>query len=440
MSPTHRPGRLRSPWLVVALVLLFSSGAHSGRPPSDLPVMAGLPTAAPADVGLSASRLDRLDRVMQGYVDREEVAGVVSLVARRGKVVYFSAFGYRDREREAPMRHDTLFRIASMTKPVASVALMMLYEEGRFQLRDPISKWLPEFRDMQVATPATYQELGRSRYHLEQAARPITMQHVLTHTAGLPNTYRGIMKPEFDLIAPGQDAGDTLADFADRLAQLPLNFHPGEAWEYGRATDLVGRLVEVLSGQSFDVFLRERIFEPLDMHDTHFFVPGEKLGRFAAVYRPDGQGLALLEGPTRESRYVKEPHSYFSGAGGLVSTARDYFRFNQMMLNGGELDGARVLGRKTIELMTTNHTGDHDIWLIGPGHGFGLGYAVVRDQGATAMPYSVGSYFWWGAFNTTFWIDPQEELTGILLTQLRPYTHLNIRQDLATVTYQALVD
>jgi CubicO group peptidase (beta-lactamase class C family) len=222
---------------------------------------------------------------------------------------------------------------------------------------------------------------------------------------------------------------------------LPLNFHPGEAWEYGRATDVVGRLVEVLSGQRFDEFLRERIFEPLDMTDTHFYVPPSKLDRFAALYRPDGEGgLQLTEGPTAESRFVRAPQTYFSGAGGLVSTARDYFRFHQMMLNGGALDGARILGRKTIELMTVNHVGDHPIWLIGPGHGFGLGYAVVQDPGQTTMPYTVGSYFWWGAFNTTFWVDPKEELVGILLTQLRPYTHLNIRQDLATLTYQAVVD
>ena len=424
----------------LGLVLLASTALSSERPPADLPVMEGLPTAEPEDVGLSASRLERLDRVMQGYVDREEVAGVVSLVARRGKVVHFSTFGQRDREGGAPMRHDTIFRIASMTKPIASVALMMLYEEGHFQLRDPISRWIPEFSEMQVATPATYQELGRSRYRMVQAAQPITVQHLLTHMAGLPNTYRGITKPEFDQIAPGQESGDTLEDFVGRLAQLPLNFHPGTAWEYGRATDVVGRLVEIISGQSFDRFLQERIFGPLGMTDSHFFLPDSKLDRFAALYRPEGPGLALVEGPTEKSRFVRRPHSYFSGAGGLVSTARDYFRFQQMMLNGGELDGVRILGRKTVEFMTVNHAGDHEVWLIGPGHGFGLGYAVVQDPGTTAMPYSVGSFFWWGAFNTTFWVDPEEELIGILLTQLRPYTHLNIRQDLATLTYQAIID
>jgi CubicO group peptidase (beta-lactamase class C family) len=204
---------------------------------------------------------------------------------------------------------------------------------------------------------------------------------------------------------------------------------------------LVGLLVEVISGQRFDRFLQTRLFDPLGMTDTHFFLPEEKLNRFSALYRPDEErGLAVTERPTADSRYVRKPHTYFSGAGGLVSTARDYFRFQQMMLNGGELDGVRILGRKTVELMTLNHIGGNEVWLVGPGYGFGLGYAVVQDPGAAAMPYSVGSFFWWGAFNTTFWVDPEEELIGVLMTQLRPYTHLNIRQDLATLAYQAIVD
>ena len=436
-----RMKHIRGVWIGLGVGLLATVVAASGEAPSDLPVMDGLPTAAADDVGMSPERLERLERVMQAYVDRGDVAGAVSLVARRGKVVHFSTFGSRDAEAGAPMTHDTIFRIASMTKPVASVALMMLYEEGHFQLRDPIAKWLPEYADMQVASAATYQEVGRARFQTVQASQAITVQHLLTHTAGLPNTYRGITKPDFDAIAPQREPGDTLADFVARLSALPLNFHPGERWEYGRATDVVGRLVEVISGMPFDRFLQERIFAPLDLVDTHFYLPATKLDRFAALYRPaEGAGLALTEGPTVDSRFVREPHSYFSGAGGLLSTARDYFRFQQMMLNGGELDGVRILGRKTVELMTLNHVGDHGIWLVGPGYGFGLGYAVVQDPGAAAMPYSPGSYFWWGAFNTTFWVDPQEDLIGVLLTQLRPYTHLNIRQDLATLAYQAIVD
>jgi CubicO group peptidase (beta-lactamase class C family) len=426
---------------------MFSTGlfiaitASSGKVLSELPTLDGVPTANAEDVGMSSSRLARLDRAMQGYVDRGEVAGVVSLVARRGKVVHFSTVGERYVETAAPMTPDTIFRIASMTKPIASVALMLLYEEGRFQLRDPIEKWLPAFRDMQVAMPTTYSELGKGKYKRVEASSPITVQHVLTHTAGLPNSYRGITRSDFEEVTPQRKPGDTLEDFVERLSSLPLNFHPGDAWEYGRATDVVGRLVEVMSGQSFDEFLRDRIFVPLDMVDTHFYLPTSKLQRFAALYRPDGsRRLALREEPTAESIFVREPHSYFSGAGGLVSTARDYFRFQQMMLNGGTLDGVRILGRKTVELITVNHVGQRDVWLVGPGHGFGLGYAIVQDPGMVAMPYSVGSYFWWGAYNTAFWVDPKEELVGVLLTQLRPYTHLNIRQDLVTLAYQAIID
>ena len=428
-------------WTAVAVGGLAVAVVGASRAPADLPEMDGVPTASAEDVGMSSSRLERLDRVMQGYIDREEVSGVVTLVARRGKVVHFSSLGERDAERGAPMRHDAIFRIASMTKPIASVALMMLYEEGHFQLRDPIAKWLPEFRDMQVAIPAPADERIASRYKLIPAARPVTVQHVLTHTAGLANTYRGLTQIDFQEMSARTKPGDTVGNMLQRLARLPLNFHPGDRWEYGRATDVVGRLVEVMSGQTLDAYLRARIFEPLDMTDTHFHLPLSKLDRFTALYRPDDDGTrALAEAPTAESRYVREPHVYFSGAGGLVSTARDYFRFHQMMLNGGVLDGVRILSRKTVELMTANHTGDAGIWLAGPGYGFGLGYAVVTDLGPSGTPRSEGSYYWGGAFCTVFWVDPEEDLIGILMTQMRPYTHLNIRQDLVTMTYQAIDD
>lgn len=424
----------------ILTVVAVSTLAALGGPVA-VPAIDGVPTAAPEDVGMSTERLERLDRVMQAYVDRGEVAGVVSLVARRGKVVHFSTFGHREIESGTAMTHDTIFRIASMTKPITSVALMMLYEEGYFQLRDPISKWLPEFADMRVAMPSTYDELGRAGYRTVAASRPITVQHILTHTAGLANNDRGLTRAEFDAINNSRQPGDTVGDFVSQLAELPLNFNPGDAWEYGNATDIVGHLVEVMSGQTLDEFMRERIFEPLDMRDTHFYLPRSKLDRFAALYRVnDHGGLALREAPDANSRYVREPHTYFSGNGGLVSTARDYFRFSQMMLNGGQLDGVRLLSRKTVELMTVNHVGNHDIWILGPGYDFGLGYAIVQDPGLTAMPQSVGSHFWWGAFATTFWIDPAEELIGIVLLQIRPYTHFNLRQDMATLTYQAIID
>lgn len=402
----------------------------------------GEPTTKPEKVGMSAERLWRVTAMMQGYVDRQEVAGAVGLIARKGKVVYLEAVGQRDAEAKAPMTTDTIFRIASMTKPIASVGLMMQYEQGAFQLIDPVSKWIPEFKEMKVAVPAPADRRIAEPYMLVAATRPITIQNLLTHTAGLPNSYRGITLTDYMKNVEGATKpGETIADMIARLAKMPLNFEPGSAWEYGRATDVVGRLEEILSGKPLDVYLREKVFEPLGMKDTYFYLPEEKVGRFAALYKPDEKGkIALVEAPTKESRYVKEPHVYFSGAGGLVSTASDYFRFLQMMLNGGELDGARLLGRKTVELMTTNHIGDKEVWLSGPGMGFGLGFAVVKDKGQSALPWSEGSYSWGGAFCTYFWVDPKEEVIGILMAQVRPYTHINIRQDMVVLANQAIVE
>jgi CubicO group peptidase (beta-lactamase class C family) len=401
----------------------------------------GPPRAKPEEVGVSSERLARIHTAMQRYVDRGEVAGVVTLVARRGRVIHLDSVGYRDTKAKAAMTDDTIFRIASMTKPITSVALMMLFEEGHFLLSDPVSKWLPEFADPKVALPAPPGERVDTPYITLPAKRPITVKHLLTHTAGLPNVYRGLTQPLYLKATASHAAGDTMADAVGRLAKLPLNFQPGEAWEYGPATDVAGRLVEVISGQTLDEYFRKRIFEPLGMRDTYFYLPASKVDRFSALYRPGPDKKAqLAEAPGPESRWVKEPHVYFSGAGGLVSTAADYFRFQQMMLNGGELDGTRLLGRKTVELMTTNHTGDLPIWLTGPGYGFGLGYSVVRDVGATGLPASAGTYSWGGAFCTYFWVDPAEEMIGILMAQVRPYNHLNIRQEFQVLACQAIVD
>jgi CubicO group peptidase (beta-lactamase class C family) len=411
------------------------SVAQSPRP--------GLPTARPEDVGMSSERLARIRTGMQRYVDSGMVPGVVTLVARRGRVVHFEAIGYRDVEAKAPMTTDTIFRIASMTKPIASVALMTLYEEGHFLLNDPISKFLPEFANMKVAQAAQAAEPGGAPYKLVPAKNPITFKHVLTHTAGFPNSYRGITREEYAKTYPRKNPNETMADVVKRLATMPLNFNPGEAWEYGPATDVVGRLVEVISGMTLDEYLRKKIFEPLKMNDTYFYLPESKLNRFAANYEPDeknGNKIKLVEAPSPESRWVKQPHNYFSGAGGLVSTAADYVRFHQMMLNGGELDGARILGRKTVELMTTNHIGDLPVWLTGPGYGFGLGYSVVKDIGVTGQAGSAGQYGWGGAFCTYFQVDPKEELIGIMMTQVRPYTHINIRQEFMALANQAIVD
>lgn len=396
----------------------------------------GLPMAEPESVGMSAQRLSRIDDFMQRYIDNDMVAGTVTLVARKGKVVHFKAQGMKDVERGQEMTTDTIFRMASMTKPIASVALMMLYEEGWFQLDDPISDWLPEFSDMIIEV-----ENADGSTRLEPAQTPISFTHILTHTAGLMNSYRGDIARYSEVSRVRGD--EDLASWTERLATLPLRYEPGTRWEYSAATSVVGRLVEVISGQDLDTFLRERIFVPLQMHDTHFYLPEDKVDRFATLYGPnpdDDNRMMLTEVGDANSRYVAEPTTFFSGAGGLVSTAHDYIRFQQMMLNGGELDGVRLLGPKTVELIFANHTGDLPLWLSGPGMGFGLGYSVVLDRAVAHTSDTEGSVSWGGAFGTLFWIDPAEELVAIVLTQIRPYSHIRIREGFHNVVNQAIVD
>lgn len=415
---------------LIPILLGLSFSASADTPPS------GLPMAEPESVGMSAQRLTRIDDFMQRYIDDEMVAGTVTLVARKGKVVHFKAQGMKDVERGLEMTTDTIFRMASMTKPIASVALMMLYEEGWFQLDDPISDWLPEFSDMMIEV-----ENADGTTRLEPAQTPISFTHILTHTAGLMNSYRGDIARYSEV---SQVRGDEdLASWTERLATLPLRYEPGTRWEYSAATSVVGRLVEVISGQDLDTFLRERIFEPLQMPDTHFYLPEHKVDRFATLYGPnpdDGNRMMLTEVGDANSRYVAEPTTFFSGAGGLVSTAHDYIRFQQMMLNGGELDGVRLLGPKTVELIFANHTGDLPLWLSGPGMGFGLGYSVVLDRAVAHTSDTEGSVSWGGAFGTLFWIDPAEELVAIVLTQIRPYSHIRIREGFHNVVNQAIVD
>jgi CubicO group peptidase (beta-lactamase class C family) len=426
--------------LVAAVALVSFTGiAFAAAPaPADAPVS---PVAKPETVGMSAERLGRIGPAMQRYIDSGLVPGTVTLVARKGKIVHLEARGARDAESGAPMSTDVIFRIASMTKPITSVALMMLYEEGKFRLNDPISKWMSEYAEPKVAEPLPDSAAG-PRYRLVPAVRPITVRQLLTHTAGLANSYLGFFKQEVDKVSAKQKPDDTVADYVSRLAAVPLNYQPGERWEYSGATNHVGRLVEILSGMTLDEFFRQRIFEPLGMKDTHFYLPAAKLPRFAAQYTPGEKDkkIVLADAPTAESRFVKEPHTFFMGAGGLVSTATDYWRFQQMMLQGGELEGRRILGRKTVELMTSNHTGDLPIWLSGPGYGFGLGYSVLLDHGAAASMQSNGTFGWGGAFCTYFWVDPQEEMIGILMTQVRPYDHLGIREEFSVLANQAISD
>ena len=418
--------------LYIATLYLVSLSAHAqnGDP--------GLPMSDPEVVGMSAERLARIRPAMQKYIDAELVPGVVTLVARKGKVVHFESQGFMDIDSGKPMRPDAIFRIASMTKPITSVALMMLWEEGHFQLRDPVSKFIPEFADQRVSTTS---DASGETGGLMPANRPSTIRDMLTHTAGLANSYRGNVPYYQSVISARPD--DTLEDYIARIAELPLNYQPGEQWQYSNATDVVGRLVEVISGQTLDEFFKERIFEPLGMNDTHFFMDDDKGGRLMSQYAPgpEDSRIVLQDPGTDASRWIASRNKQvFKGAGGLVSTAHDYLRFQQAMMNGGELDGVRLLSPNTLDLMMENHTGDLALWLPGPGFGFGLGWAVLEDRGQAASPMTEGSVYWGGAYCTLSWIDRENELVGILMTQVRPYNHLNIRQDFQVLASQAIVD
>ena len=433
MSQSMQCSRLikKSLKLLTAVSVVSASMLTHGQTP-----VSGLPMADPESVGMSAERLQRIDAFTQRYIDNEMVAGTVTLVARQGKVVHFSAQGMKDVERNQEMTTDTIFRMASMTKPIASVALMMLYEEGLFQLDDPIADWLPEFKNMMVEV-----EQADGSISLEPAKTPISFTHILTHTAGLMNSWIGDTARYSEVARVQGD--ENLASWTERHATMPLRYEPGTRWEYSAATSVVGRLVEVMSGDDLDTFFRERIFEPLQMKDMHFYLPPDKVNRFASLYGPDadnGNRMMLTEVGDERSNYVSGPRAFFSGAGGLVSTAHDYIRFQQMMLNGGELDGVRLLGPKTVELMFANHTGDLPLWLSGPGYGFGLGYSVVMDRAVAHTSDTEGSVSWGGAFGTLFWIDPEEELVAIILSQIRPYSHIRLREGFHNVVNQAIVD
>ena len=402
----------------------------------------------PGEKGVSSERLERIKVAMQRYVDKKLVPGVVWLVARDGRVVATEAIGWRDVENRKPMQTDTIFRIASMTKPITSVALMMLFEEGHFLLSDPVSKWIPEFGDVKLAVPVSQEEFLGEKYKLVPPARPVTIRHLLTHTAGF-----GYQSPVIDRpnqVDEKQSVNETIGDFVKRYVKTPLMHQPGEMWDYSRATCVVGYLVELMSGMTLDEFFKERIFKPLDMPDTHFYLPLKKLDRFAACYTPGTDfKIKLSDAPTAESRFVKKPHVYFMGSGGLVSTLSDYNKFYQMMLNGGKLNSTRLLSRKTVELMTKNHVGDLPVWLPGPWCGFGLGFGVMRDYDHIntllsghpgPAPMSVGTFTWGGAFCTYPFADPREKLVAMMMTQVGPYNHLNIRQEFVGLVYQAIAD
>ncbi|MBC9205494.1 beta-lactamase family protein [Roseomonas aerophila] len=399
----------------------------------------------PEDVGLSSARLARVDAWREAWVKSGRLAGAMTLVMRRGQVAHLGCSGHADLERGVPMTPESILRIYSMTKPLTSVAIMMLYEEGRFQLDDPITRFLPCFKDMRVFTSGS-----RGSYETVPAEREITFRDLLTHTAGL--TY-GMMHANMvdamyrDNGVDFQTSPGSLAEVVETAASLPLLAQPGREWNYSIATDVLGHLVAVISGQDFASFLRDRVIAPLGMIDTGFHVPAEKLARFAANYRKGEDGrLALIDDP-RDSRF-NAPRAIASGGGGLVSTVGDYTRFCRFLLNKGALDGARLLGRKTVELMMSNHLRG-DMAAMGQprfsestyeGVGFGLGFSVMLDPARAQIVGTPGECAWGGAASTAFWVDPQEDMAVILLTQLMPSSTYPLRRELRVLTYQAIVD
>jgi CubicO group peptidase (beta-lactamase class C family) len=404
-------------------------------------------TAAPEDVGVSSERLARIDRHFQHrYIDAGRLPGTLTLVQRRGQTVHLGVQGWADRERERPLKADDIFRIYSMTKPITSVAFMMLVEEGAVALDDPVSRFIPEWKDLGVFAGGS-----EGRFLSKPASRPMLMVDLLRHTSGL--TYGLQNRTNVDAWYRARDYGVptgkcTLEQMIAELAGLPLEFSPGEAWNYSVSTDVLGHLVGVISGQPFERFLQERIFDPLGMDETGFHVPVGHAARLAACYAADSRGQARLQDDPETSLFQKPP-GFVSGGGGLVSTAADYLKFARMLLAGGEFNGHRLLSPRTVRLMTANHLpGGRDLGSLSvslfseatyQGVGFGLGLAVTLDPARTLLPETAGNYYWGGAAGTYFWVDPAEELIVVFMTQLLGYGP-DLRRGLKTLVYSALVD
>lgn len=391
--------------------------------------------AKPGEVGLSAEKMQRIDKAMQELVDQKTIAGAVTVVARRGKVVHFGKFGMMDVEAKKTMRPDTIFRIYSMSKPITTVAAMMLHEEGKFQLDDPVSKHLPQLKGLKV-----YNADGEP----QPPGREMSVRDLMRHSSGLTYGVFGNTPVDQMYRRAGILGRDTsLRQMVEKLGKIPLQHQPGTRWLYSVSTDVLGRLVEVLSGKSLDEFFQQRIFGPLDMKDTAFHVPAEKLDRFAANYGPAaGGGLRVIDAPAN-SRYLKPP-ALFSGGGGLVSTARDYTRFCQMLSGGGRLHGKRLLRAETLAAMTRNQLPDELMPIaFGPvkraGVGFGLGFSVVVSRQQWDSAAVLGEYGWGGAASTHFWISPKHDLVVVALQQHMPFSFV-IERKLKPLVYDAIVE
>ncbi len=411
-----------------------------------------LATTSPERAGMSVERLGRISTVLKKEIDAGRLPGAVVMVARRGKVVYSDAIGFQDKGAQTPMKLDSIFRLYSMTKPLVSVAAMTLVEDGVIQLTDPISKFLPAFKDMQVSVPTTGPD-GKTTYKNVPAIRPITVQDLLRHSAGL--AYAEITKNEpvkeayikANFTQPGVRDFDarnmTPAEEVERISKIPLIHQPGTQWEYSMAVDILGRVVEAASGKRLSDFMEERLFKPLRMPDTGFWTPPSNIARLAQALPVDpatGQKTSLID-------VSAKPGNDSGGAGG-VGTAEDYLRFGQMLLNGGELDGVRILSPTTVRLMTSDQLGARvaapfqpgELLLGTPGYTFGLGFAVRKEDGIAGVPGSAGEFMWAGYAGTYFWVDPREQLVGVYMSQATGPTRPYYRKMFKALVYQAIVD
>ena len=420
----------------------------------------------PERAGISQERLDRITDHMNQAVKDGTMVGGLGMIARNGKVVYTETYGLADREENQPMTEDAIFRIYSMSKPITGVALMILYEEGKFFLNDPVARYIPELANLEVAISTAdgntkvasdgtnsrtigagdASKAGKTR----KPKRQPTIRDLMRHTAGF--TYGFFGNTEVDKMYREKEVmgQKDLKAFVTELGQVPLQYEPGTRWHYSVSVDVQGRVVEAVSGMSFGEFLKKRLFTPLGMKDTGFIVPKDKLDRFAQIYSPEGTSegsdlflrrntsTKLVRSPERIDEGYMEGATFEGGGGGMVSTARDYLRFSQMMLNGGELDGVRILSPKTVELMTTNHLGDLPMGFGQTGVGFGLGFAVTLNQGDIGELGSTGEYNWGGAAGTKFWIDPQENLIGLFMVQSIPH-RTRLGNKFKLLTYQSII-
>ncbi|MBA4854030.1 serine hydrolase [Emticicia sp. BO119] len=394
-----------------------------------------LGTATPESQGMNTQRLQRIDKIVNEHIDKSYLSGVVVLVARNGKIVYHKGYGYDDITARTTMDKNAIFRIASQTKAITSVAVMMLYEEGKFLLDDPISKYIPSFKNPTVLDKFNPKD---SSYTTIPAKREITIRDLLTHTSGI--SYAGIGTREaIAIYAKNNIPGGvdtpfyTLEDAINRLAKLPLMHHPGEKWTYGLSTDVLGYFVEVMSGMSFDAFLRERIFKPIGMSDTYFYLPESKFNRLASLYTED-KDKKVMKVTLDYGNYSKKKGTYFSGGGGLVSTVTDYAMFLQMLLNGGKYNGQQLLSPVTVNMMIHNQIGDLSLG----NKKFGLGFALTTETEAARLTPSIGTFDWGGAYSTAYWADPKEGIIGMIMTQKIPNSYASIGDKFKVLVYQAI--